>query len=122
MSIMERRREFGVMIAVGTTRAEMVAMIAAETCFLSLVGTILGNIFGLLITLYFGKYGFDLRWLSDQQLVVNGSIIQMISYPSINWRNNALISCAILSITMAVALIPMRNISRLSALEALTSR
>ena len=79
MSILERTREFGVMMAIGTYKTEVVKMVVLETFFLTCVGVIVGNLLGILVTLYFHNYGFDLKWLTSDRIVVQGTVIQTIS-------------------------------------------
>jgi len=119
MSIMERTREFGVMMAIGTLKKEVIQMVVMETMLLSGVGVLLGNLLGIGITLYFNKYGFDLRWLTSQSIVVQGTIIQTISYPTVRWANSVMITTCILSLSLVVSVIPIRHIAKLRAVEAL---
>lgn len=119
MSILERTREFGVMFAIGTTKAEVMRFVMVETMLLGLVGVILGNVLGLGLTMYFGEYGFDLAWLTSQKLVVQGSIVQTVSYPKIHWMNSASVSMTVLAFSFIVSIIPLRYISRLQPVKAL---
>ncbi len=119
MSIMERTREFGVMMAIGTLKAEVIQMVVVETMLLSTVGVLLGNFLGIAITMYFNKHGFDLRWLTSQSIVVQGTIIQTISYPSVRWQNSFMITTCIMTLSLLVSVIPIRHISKLRAVEAL---
>lgn len=119
MSIMERTREFGVMMAIGTKKKEIISMVIVETFLLSLVGVIVGNIMGLSIVLYFGKIGFDLRWLTAQKLVIDGTIIQTVSYPTIKWMNSLSVTLVILVLTVIVAILPSRHIAKLNPVQAL---
>ena len=119
MSILERTREFGVMLAIGTTKKEVVKMVIMETLLLSLVGVALGNLLGALVTQFFHYYGFDLAWLSSQKLVVQGTIIQTVSYPAIQWRNSLLISGIVFILSLIVSFIPIRHVSQLNPVKAL---
>lgn len=119
MSILERTREFGVMLAIGTTKKEVVKMVVMETLLLSLVGVALGNLLGFLVTEFFHHYGFDLAWLSSQKLVVQGTIIQTISYPEIRWNNSLLVSVIVLVLSLIVSFIPIKHVSRLNPVNAL---
>ncbi|NBX93303.1 MAG: ABC transporter permease [Proteobacteria bacterium] len=119
MSILERTREFGVMLAIGTTKKEVVKMVVMETVLLSLVGVALGNVLGFLVTEFFHHYGFDLAWLSSQKLVVQGTIIQTISYPEIRWNNSLLVSLIVLVLSLVVSFIPIKHVSRLNPVNAL---
>ena len=119
MSLMERKREFGVMMAVGTFKKEMKNMVVLETLMLGVVGVFIGNVLGILVTLYFNRVGFDLSWLTSEPLVVNGTLIQTVSYPTVNWMNSVTITIAILAISVLVSWIPINHVSGLRPVQAL---
>lgn len=60
MSVMERVREFGVLMAVGMKRRKVFAMIILETIVLSFVGGAIGMILASLTIAYFNFAGIDL--------------------------------------------------------------
>lgn len=122
MSILERTREFGVMMAIGTSKMDMVKMVFTETLLLSLVGVLVGNVFGIAVTLYFNQKGFDLRWLTNQDIFVAGAMINTISYPTVQWFNNLSVTLVILSLSMLAAFIPVQHITKLNTISALNSR
>lgn len=119
MSILERTREFGVMMAIGTTKKEVISMVITETFLLSAVGVAFGNILGVGLTLYFHTRGFDLKWLTSQKIVVQGTIIQTVSYPNVHWNNSLTITLMILGLSMLVSFFPVRHISNLNPVKAL---
>ncbi len=65
MSVMDRVREFGVLIAVGMKRIYIFLLIITETIILSLVGGVVGMIFGEITILYFSKKGIDLTLFAE---------------------------------------------------------
>jgi ABC-type lipoprotein release transport system permease subunit len=64
MSVIDRIRELGVLLAVGMKRGRIFVMIIYETIMLSLCGGILGMIFGSLTILYFSDKGINLSAFS----------------------------------------------------------
>jgi ABC-type lipoprotein release transport system permease subunit len=60
MSAMERRREFGVMMAIGMRPRRMFRTLLVETAVLGLVGAALGAVLGGLLGWYHSVWGFDL--------------------------------------------------------------
>jgi ABC-type lipoprotein release transport system permease subunit len=90
-----------------------------ETLLLSLVGIVFGNVLGLCVTEFFHHYGFDLAWLSSQKLVVQGTIIQTISYPAFRLHNSILISIIVLVLSLLVSFIPIKHVSKLNPVKAL---
>lgn len=65
MSVMERVREFGVLMAIGMKRSRVFIMIILETISLSLFGGIIGMFFAAIFIAYFGSTGIDLSAFSE---------------------------------------------------------
>jgi len=53
MSITERFREFGILLAIGTNHSKLVIIVFLEICFLILIGIILGNLVSHAINYYY---------------------------------------------------------------------
>lgn len=64
MSVLERVREFGVLMAIGMKRKRVFLMIILETIVLSFIGGIVGIILALLTIAYFNVAGIDLSAFS----------------------------------------------------------
>ena len=60
MSVMERVREFGVLMAIGMKRKKVFSMIILETIMLSFIGGIIGIILASITVAYFGYAGINL--------------------------------------------------------------
>ncbi|HEX2868182.1 MAG TPA: FtsX-like permease family protein [Ignavibacteriales bacterium] len=65
MSVVERVREFGVLMAIGMKRSRVFFMIILETVFLSLAGGIAGMVLASALIAYFGAAGIDLSMFSQ---------------------------------------------------------
>lgn len=65
MSVMERFREFGVLMAVGMKRIKVFFMIVTETVVLSFIGGIAGMILAYLTIMYYGNSGIDLSAFTE---------------------------------------------------------
>ena len=65
MSVMERVREFGVLMAVGMKRSRVFFMIIMETISLSFVGGIIGLILAVGLIYYFGIIGINLSAFTE---------------------------------------------------------
>jgi len=50
MAVLERTREFGIMLAIGITRRKLLALVLCEAILLGLVGLTVGNVLGIAIT------------------------------------------------------------------------
>lgn len=65
MSVMERIREFGMLMAVGMKRSRVFLMIMMETISLSLIGGVVGIALGLIFIEYFGYVGINLSAFTE---------------------------------------------------------
>ena len=65
MSVMERVREFGVLMAVGMKRSRVFFMIIMETISLSFIGGIIGLILALILIQYFASVGINLSAFTE---------------------------------------------------------
>ncbi len=66
MSALERRREFGVLMAIGMRPRRMFRMILTESLVLGTLGGLIGTALGLAVTWYHATAGFDLAMFTDQ--------------------------------------------------------
>jgi putative ABC transport system permease protein len=60
MSVMERVREFGVLMSIGMKRRKVFSMIIIETISLSLIGGVIGTALASVLISYFGNVGINL--------------------------------------------------------------
>ncbi|MFW5904993.1 MAG: ABC transporter permease, partial [bacterium] len=66
MSALERRREFGVMVAVGMRPRRLLGTLTVETTVLGVLGALVGSSFGSALAWYHSTRGFDMGLLADQ--------------------------------------------------------
>lgn len=64
MGILERTREFGIMLALGTKRIQILAMVGLESLILGIIGIFIGYAAGASASLYFGINGINLSAFS----------------------------------------------------------
>lgn len=116
MAIFERTKEFGVLMAIGTTPGRLTKVLLIESMTITLVGTIAGIIFGSLITIYFQSQGFDISGASEllSQFGITGRI-----YPKLSWISAISGPMAVLVITFFAALYPALKIQRMQPVEAM---
>ncbi len=65
MSVLERVRELGMLMAIGMNRGKVFRMILLETWLLTLIGCPIGLVLGRLTVGYAGKHGIDLSMFSE---------------------------------------------------------
>lgn len=116
MSTIERTREFGLMMALGTHSLRILMLIVFESLLLTGVGALIGSSLGILITFYFGHHGIDLsRFLSTFSNLLIGSKV----FPQIHWSSLILFSGVILVASLFVSLYPAWKASKLEPIEAM---
>ena len=60
MAVLERKKELGMLMAVGMNKKRLFAMIAIETVFIAMIATPIGMLLSFWSISYFNKYGIDL--------------------------------------------------------------
>ena len=116
MGVLERIREFGIMLALGTKRGQIVLMVTLESLFLGLIGITCGLLLGVLASLYFGRQGIDLSIFGTAfESWYVGSVI----YPRLFFRNLWLSSLAVFFISIVASLYPAWKAAKLKPVEAI---
>ncbi len=116
MSVMDRVRELGVLMAVGMKRIRMFILIIIETILLSITGGIIGIIMGTITTIYFSSKGIDLS-LFAQGLSSFG--IGTMLYPSLPLSAYPTLTLMILLTAIFSAVYPALKAIRLNPSEAI---
>ncbi len=119
VSVYERTKEFGMMIAVGFSPRDVLVLVVLEALGVCVTAAFFGLVIGTLGLLYHQKYGFDVRFMLGDALLVGNFRIDPIIYPPI-FLSQFLASLSILILfTLCAALYPAWRASRMSAMEAL---
>ena len=116
MSVLDRVRDFGVLLAIGMYRRRLFSIIILESLFLSLTGGIIGVLSGWLITKYFNSTGIDLSIVSEG-LSLYG--IPSILYPYINGSTYFTLALMIIFTSIFAALYPAIKAVKLKPVEAI---
>ena len=118
MAILERTREFGVMIAIGTTPGRLTKLLLFESMAMTLVGIFAGILAGCLVTYYFQVNGIDLGGSSELlgQYGISGRI-----HPKLSIWSISIGPLAVLLITFFAALYPALRVRRLKPVEAMVA-
>jgi putative ABC transport system permease protein len=116
MAILERTREFGVLMAIGTTPGRLTRLLLIESTAMTMIGIGIGTICGCLLTWYFQVHGLDLGGASElmNQYGISGSI-----YPRLSLITALSGPGAVLIITLLTALYPAFKVRRLKPVEAM---
>ena len=117
MAIFERTREFGVLMAIGTTPRRLTKIVLLESMSMTMIGIIAGIIMGSIITFYFQVNGIDIYGSSEilSQFGISGRIHPRLSILSVFSG-----PLAVLLITFLAALYPALKIRGLRPAEAIS--
>ena len=116
MAIFERTREFGMLMAIGTSPGRLTKVLLIESMSMTGIGIAGGIIIGCLLTLYFQVHGVDISGASEllSQFGITGRI-----YPRLSWISAISGPLAVLIITFLAALYPALKVQRMKPVEAM---
>lgn len=117
MAVMERTREFGVMMALGTRQGQLTRVVFYEACLLGLAGVVLGTALGMSIVLFFAARGMDFGAYVQAMETMQG-LTSMI-YPLPRWDRLALIAGLVFGVGILAALYPAWRATRLVPVAAI---
>ncbi|KPM46854.1 ABC transporter permease [Jiulongibacter sediminis] len=116
MSIMDRVREIGMLMAIGLNKAKLFVMIMLETLFLSLVGAPLGMLLAFITILITGKTGIVLKGMeSGLEMMGFSSVV----YPALLPDQFVKIGIMVLIVTFLAAIFPIIKAIRLDPAKAI---
>jgi putative ABC transport system permease protein len=117
MSVFERTREFGVMLAIGTRPGQVVWMVMAESLVISLLGVLLGLALGALVSYYFNVNPIDYSAYAEEMSVWGMSTL---IFPAVmTAANGAVTALVTLALSLLFSIAPARRASRLRPIEAI---
>ncbi len=118
MSVLERTKEFGMVMAIGMKKGKVFLMILYESVFVSITGGVLGMIIGVAFSLYFGKVGIDISGYSD---AMESFGIDAVMYPSLNIDFFVGMTILVLLTGILSSIYPARRALKLNPSDALRS-
>lgn len=117
MAVLERTKEFGLMLALGTRPARIAGVVMLESLLLTLIGLVIGFAIGFALVAYFQAHGFSYPGLEEIAKHYNLPIDRV--FPKVDLYTVAFGPAVILITTNLVAWIPVLRIRRLQPVEAM---
>ena len=117
MSVFERTREFGVMLAIGTRPGQVLAMVAIESFIISLIGILLGCVVGGVLSWYFTIFPLDYTDYQKEMEVWGFSISKVPAKLALSYFFEA--AAVIFIISMLFTVMPARRAARLQPVGAI---
>lgn len=117
MSVLERTKEFGLMLALGASPSKIIRMVMAESFMLSILGIAIGLLMSLPLDFYLANTGFMYPGIEDILKQYNMQVEKI--YPQINWFNILLGPSIIFITTNLAAWLPIMRIRNLKPVDAM---
>jgi len=119
MSVLEREREFAVLLALGTKPVQLRLQILMESAYLGLIGCALGLLVGGLAAWAAQVWGIDLRSLLEEGFTISGFAVSAKMHARVT--TGLLLGTAglVFGATLILSLIPMHRATRLSIVDQL---
>ncbi|MBI4358223.1 MAG: ABC transporter permease [Candidatus Omnitrophica bacterium] len=116
MSVLERTRELGVMMAIGTTPGQVIRLILLETFVLELFGIALGLLGGYLVTFYFGQVGIA---FPELERAFSRSYMSTVTYTHVEPFHVVQSILILLIMTSFIGLYPAWKAGRMEPIKAI---
>ena len=116
MSVVERIREFGLMMALGTKPRQIIFLIVAESFLLTMAGAVIGVILGIGCVLYFGHVGID---MSPFIATLSNFLIGSIVHPRVDWFYLCVFLAVVMISNLLVSFYPAWRAGRLVPVDAM---
>jgi len=105
MAVVERRREFGILMALGTRGYQIVVMVIMESVLLGMFGVLSGSALGGAVVLILDMTGFDLSRFA-KYLGTGTPAIPSIIYPIITIERLFILAAMVLVVAVLAAFYP----------------
>jgi ABC-type lipoprotein release transport system permease subunit len=119
MSVMERMREFGVILALGSKPMTLRGMIMLEALALGLIAAVCGSLLGSLVTWYLVSVGIDLAAFVPETLEFGGVVFDPVLRAK--WHPEWMIRIAgyVVGLVLLAALYPAIKAGRITPVEGM---
>ncbi len=116
VSILERIREFGILMAIGSAYRQLRTQVIIEALILGLFGYVFGMLFGYAVLLYLQRYGVDLSDFADGMEAFG---LASIVYGVIRFSYFTTTLAAIILASLLSVVLPLRRLKKLKPIEVI---
>lgn len=117
MAVLERTREFGIMLAVGTSQSRLVRIVLLEATILGAIGLAAGNVLGLTVSALFARLGIDLGAFGSAVRTMPG--LENVVFPVVRLDRSAMVSLVVFATACLTALYPAFKAALLEPVAAI---
>ncbi len=119
MSVMERLREFGVVLALGSSPGRLRRLVIMEALLLGVVAALAGCLLGTLATWYLVEVGINLQAFIPETLEFGGVVFDPVLRAAWDLAWMAKITVYIVGLTLLAAVYPAVKAGRIMPIEAM---
>lgn len=116
MSVLERTREFGIVMALGLRAGRLGRLVMLETALMGLIGLFLGAIAGALVTSWFTANGLSFPGMEEMAAQFN---LPARVFPSVNVLTMFLGPVVVFVFTLLAAVYPALRLHKLRIVDAM---
>lgn len=116
MSVLERTREYGIMLALGLSPWRLGRLVLSETALMASLGFILGAALGSALVLYLGHTGFTFPGMEDMAAQFN---LPATIHPGLTLFSASLGPALIFGASILAAIYPILRLHRLHIVQAM---
>jgi len=122
MSVLERRRELGIMMALGMTPGQVVRLVLIESFWLGCLGVVMGIVLTAPWFHYMSQTGIDLSRLIGQEYSAAGVLVDPVMKLRLYRESGAAILAAVFTLTLAAAVYPAIRAGRIMPVDAIKEK
>jgi ABC-type lipoprotein release transport system permease subunit len=119
MSVLEREREFAVLMAIGTSPAELRRQVLLESAYIGALGCFVGLVLGGTVAGLVQVYGLDLTRFYREGLTISGLAVSTTLHARVTARALALLGGGVFLATLLLGVWPMRRAGRVAIADVL---
>lgn len=119
MSVFERTREFGMLMAVGMHKKKILKLILLESTMLGLTGATLGLLLSSLLLFIMQCTGISLATMAEGLHAIG---IETLLYPQVSIADYIFIFIAVLVVSLLAGLYPAKQIMKKSPASAMSEK
>jgi ABC-type lipoprotein release transport system permease subunit len=119
MSVLERKREFAVLLAIGTPPGKIKIQILLESALLGFMGVALGLSIGALLSCWLAIDGLDLSQMMDESATISGIAVDSILRPKVTTKLLVVTGVLVYAAILLISLYPMKRIDKIHVASVL---
>lgn len=119
MSVLERIREFGVLLALGLTPGKLARLVLMEGMVLGFIGAVVGLLLGTAISYPMITHGIDLSAQMGTNSDVAGAVVSSVMKGIYDWPRMALYALLVIVLSVLSAIYPALKLMSMKPVEAM---